>query len=123
LHTRLNHTSASRQTREAAADECERHMVSLGFALRDRRVRVVRETALQREVLRIAVRTQPLVSLSPIFGEQSALVDLRLGLGARRGGRRHPIRLPYACRRALVERLLSRTPILPQATVVGKLSI
>src|ERR1700722_13339906 len=36
-------------------------------------------------VLRIAVRTQPLVALSPIFGEQSALVDLRLGLGARRG--------------------------------------
>jgi hypothetical protein len=68
-HTRLNHTRASRQTREAAADECERHVVSLGFASRGRRVGIVRETALQREVLRIAVRTQPLVALSPIFGE------------------------------------------------------
>jgi hypothetical protein len=94
LHTRLNHTRASRQTRETAANECKRHMVSLRFALRDRRVRVVRETAFQREVLRIAVRTQPLVALSPVFREQRALVDLRLGLGARQGGRRHPISLP-----------------------------
>src|ERR1700733_5055398 len=123
LHTRLNHTRASRQTREAAADECERHMISLGFALRDRRVRVVRETALQWQVLRIAVRTQALVALSLVFGEQSALVDFRLGLGAQRGGRRHPISLPCACRHARVERPLSRTPILPHATIVGKLSI
>ena len=31
--------------------------------------------------------------------------------------------LPCACLRARVERLLSRTPIVPQATVVGKLSV
>ena len=100
-HTSLNQPSASNETREAAADESESHMVGLRFAWLDRRVRVVeivREAALQREILRIAVRTQPLVALGPIFGEQRRLIDLRLGLGGRRGGCRHPNSLPCVSR-------------------------
>ena len=40
-HASLMEASASDQTREAAADESESHVVGLGFAWLDRRVRVV----------------------------------------------------------------------------------
>ena len=70
---------AGEQAGEAAADERERHMIVLRFALDDRKVRIVEvvgELILQLQVLVVAVGPQPLRPLLGVPPPQCFLVDV-----------------------------------------------
>jgi hypothetical protein len=123
VHAGLDQARAGDEAREAAADEGERHVIALGLALYARRVRVVevmRELALQAQVLRAAIRAQALVALLLVLGAQGLLIEDGFGIArqthdaesscraalrhrvlrARRGSRRLALARAFACARA-----------------------
>src|SRR5262249_22040489 len=78
-NARFDQPRASDEAGDAAADKSEGDMIEQRLAVDRLGVRVLlvmRELALEPQILRIAVRAQPLVALGKVFRQQRLLVDL-----------------------------------------------